>query len=405
MKRQQVLSIDYFDKFKCIGNKCEDHCCKNWSITIDKKTYMMYKKLQQSEFKNKLLDNTGRNRQSKSDYDYAKIKLVNNICPMFSEEGLCEVYSNIGEENMCYTCKTYPRFYNQVDNTLESSLTLSCIEVARHILLREDSIEFNLDIKDIDDARIDKGIKTINSKKLREKYFNEIRVFCIGLIQNRNYFIEERLAILGLFIKNINDITDESLLLETINTYNANISNGEFNNLLEGINTDKILDAQLEFLTNIYKIILSKNIIDQRFLQDFIKVVKSLNLDSGDSVQVKENFLSALKNNYREFMKDYEYIYENYLVNYMFKTLFPISKMSLLDTYVNLIVHFSVIKMNLVGLCGHYKDDMNTEKVIHFIQSFAKVVEHDNFIVDKLNKYLSENDLNTFAHMVILMRI
>lgn len=171
---------------------------------------------------------------------------------MFSEDGLCEVYSNIGEENMCYTCKTYPRFYNQVDNTLESSLTLSCIEVARHILLREDSIEFNLDIKDIDDARIDKGIKTINSKKLREKYFNEIRVFCIGLIQNRNYFIEERLAILGLFIKNINDITDESLLLETINTYNVNISNGEFNNLLEGINTDKILDAQLEFLTNIY---------------------------------------------------------------------------------------------------------------------------------------------------------
>lgn len=324
---------------------------------------------------------------------------------MFSEDGLCEVYSNIGEENMCYTCKTYPRFYNQVDNTLESSLTLSCIEVARHILLREDSIEFNLDIKDIDDARIDKGIKTINSKKLREKYFNEIRVFCIGLIQNRNYFIEERLAILGLFIKNINDITDESLLLETINTYNVNISNGEFNNLLEGINTDKILDAQLEFLTNIYKIILSKNIIDQRFLQDFIKVVKSLNLDSGDSVQVKENFLSALKNNYREFMKDYEYIYENYLVNYMFKTLFPISKMSLLDTYVNLIVHFSVIKMNLVGLCGYYKDDMDTEKVLHFIQSFAKVVEHDNFIVDKLNKYLSENDLNTFAHMVILMRI
>lgn len=37
MKRQQVLSVDYFDKFECIGNKCEDHCCKNWSITIDKK--------------------------------------------------------------------------------------------------------------------------------------------------------------------------------------------------------------------------------------------------------------------------------------------------------------------------------------------------------------------------------
>ena len=59
--------------------------------------------------------------------------------------------------------------------------------------------------------------------------------------------------------------------------------------------------------------------------------------------------------------------------------------------------------MNLIGLCGHYKEDMDKEKVVHFIQSFAKVVEHDSFIVDKLHKYLSSNNLNTFAHMVILM--
>ena len=118
MKNQKVLSIDYFDKFQCIGNKCEDHCCKNWGITIDKKTFTKYKKLQQSEFKIKLLDNIGRNRNSKSDYDYGKIKLVNNICPMFSEDGLCEVYQNIGEKNMCYTCRIYPRFYNQVYDTV-----------------------------------------------------------------------------------------------------------------------------------------------------------------------------------------------------------------------------------------------------------------------------------------------
>lgn len=213
MKKQQVLSIDYFDKFECIGDKCEDHCCKNWNIDIDKKTYMKYKKLQQSEFKNKLVNSIGRNRQSKSDYNYAKIKLVNGMCSMLSKDGLCDVYSNIGPQNMCYTCKVYPRYYNQVDSVLESSLTLSCIEVARNILLRENPIEFNLDIKEIDEVRIDKGIVTIETKKLRKKYFNDIRIFCIGLIQNRKYSIEERLVILGLFIKNLNDITEESLIL------------------------------------------------------------------------------------------------------------------------------------------------------------------------------------------------
>lgn len=37
MTKFNVLSIDYYKAFKCIGNKCEDNCCKGWKITIDKK--------------------------------------------------------------------------------------------------------------------------------------------------------------------------------------------------------------------------------------------------------------------------------------------------------------------------------------------------------------------------------
>lgn len=403
MKRQKVLNIDYYDNFKCIGNKCEDHCCKDWRITIDKKTYMKYKKLQNSEFKNKLIANIGRNRKSKSDYDYAKINLVNSKCPMFSEEGLCEIYQNIGEENMCHTCKIYPRSYNLVDDTIESSLTLSCIEVARNVLLRENQIEFNLDIKEIEDISINRNVNTIKSKSLREKYFNDIRVFSIGLIQDRRFTIEERLVILGLFIKNISNIDEENLIIETINQYNQNIESGAYNNLLENINLEKTTDAQLEFLTDIYKIILSKNINSKRYIENFVNIVNSLQLDGQNPEAIKERFIKSLDKYYNPFMKDYDYIYENYLVSYMFKTLFPINKMSLLDTYINIIVNFSIIKMNLIGLCGYYKEDMDTDKVLHLIQSFVKVVEHDNFIVDKLHKYLSENNLNTFAHMVILM--
>lgn len=403
MKKYKVLSVDYNDEFECIGNKCEDHCCKDWNITVDKKTYMKYKKLASSEFKTKLCNNVGRNRKSKSDYDYAKINLIDNKCPMLSEEGLCDVYKNIGPENMCYTCKTYPRIYNAVDDTIESSLTLSCIEVARNILLRKNSIEFNLDIKEIENLNTIKNISASKSKIIREKYFNEIRVFCIGLIQNRKFKIEERLTILGLFINNISNIKEESLVIETINKYSESIESGVYNNLLKDINFDKVIDAQLEFLTNIYKVILSKNIKDQRYIENFINIVNALKLNSENPDLIKESFINSLNDYYSPFMSNYEYIYENYLVSYMFKNLFPISNMSLMDTYINVIVNFSIIKMNLVGICAHNKENMDIDKVLYLIQSFVKIVEHDNFIVDKLHKYLSENDLNTFAHMVILM--
>lgn len=401
MKRQ-ILSMDYYNDFRCIGNKCEDHCCKDWRITIDKKTYMKYKKLQNSEFKNKLMDNVGRNRQSKSDYDYAKINLINNSCPMLSDEGLCEVYLNIGEENMCYTCKAYPRCYNEVDDRIESCLTLSCIEVAQNILLKKEPIEFNLDIKEIKDINVIKKVDTSKPKSLREKYFNEIRMFSIDLIQNRRFTIEERLSILGLFINSINDIKEDNVM-ETIEKYITNIENGIYDNLLKDISSDNIVNAQLEFLTNIYKIILNKNIKDKRYLENFINIVNSLKLASENSELIKERFLNSLDNHYKSFIKEHNYIYENYLVNYIFKTLFPMGKMSVLDTYINVVVHFAIIKMNLIGICEYYKDEMDTYKAVYLIQSFVKVVEHDNFIVDKLHKYLSENELNTIAHMVILM--
>lgn len=402
MNKYKNLRMDYYDNFRCSGNKCEDTCCKDWNISIDKKTYMLYKNLKNSEFKNKLMESIGRNRQSKSELDYAKIKLANNKCPMLSEYGLCEVYTNLGEEHMCNTCKTYPRSYNLVEDIMESSLSISCIEVARNILLRENPIEFNLDIKELDVKNIQKNINTKKFKNLREKYFNEIRIFSIGLIQNRSFSIEERLTILGLFIKTISELK-EDLVIQTIQQYNNNIQNGDLNNLLNGIDNGKVLDSQLEFLTNIYKIIISKNIKDQRFMDNFINIVNKLQLVSSNPELIKERFVESLNDFYNPFMKNYEYIYENYLVNYMFKNLFPISNMSLLDTYVNLVVHFSIMKMNLVGLCGHYKEEMDDEKVLHFIQSFAKVVEHDITIVGKIHRYLSENEMNTFAHMVILM--
>lgn len=67
-------------------------------------------------------------------------------------------------------------------------------------------------------------------------------------------------------------------------------------------------------------------------------------------------------------------IYENYLVSYMFKTLFPVSHMSLNDTYNDLVIRFSLIKMTLIGLCGYYKDDMKVDYAVDFIQSFVKAV-------------------------------
>lgn len=68
------LSIDAFNNFECIGNLCEDHCCREWSITIDKSTYDNYEKEDNEEFK-EIFKHAVSKRKDGGAYDYAVMNL------------------------------------------------------------------------------------------------------------------------------------------------------------------------------------------------------------------------------------------------------------------------------------------------------------------------------------------
>lgn len=397
------LSMEYYKKFKCIGNQCEDHCCKGWTIAIDKKTFKNYKQLKKTEFSSKLKSSIERNKDAISNNSYGFFKLVNGSCPMLSEDRLCEIYQNIGEDNMCNTCTVYPRSYNKVNDRTEGSLMLSCIEVARNILLSKECIEFSLDDTKVSDSGINKRIDKNNGNSYVDKNFDEIRSFCIGLIQERKYSIEERLSILGLFIQKLSNIEDSSLVINLINDYQYIINSDVYNGKLDNFDIESMIDAQIKFCVSVYNVILAKGINDKRFIDKFKVSFEYLKLNDTNIEDIKCTLKKSLENEYSEFINEYKYIYENYLVSYMFKSLFPVSNMSLNDTYNDLVIRFALIKMTLIGLCGHYKDDMKVDYAVEFIQSFVKVVEHDASIVQKINDYLRDNNRNSLAHMMIMM--
>ena len=42
---------------------------------------------------------------------------------------LCDIHGRIGEENLCITCKRFPRVYNIIDGIYEKSGLPSCEEI------------------------------------------------------------------------------------------------------------------------------------------------------------------------------------------------------------------------------------------------------------------------------------
>ena len=247
-------------------------------------------------------------------------------------------------------------------------------------------------------------MSTKNKKNITHEYFNEIREFAIGLIQNRRLTIENRLAVLGLFIKKLMESNDlDEKIQDIICNFNNLIECGQYDELIESLISEKGIDAQLEFLTQLNNIILSKRINNKRFIANFEKVIEGLHLESEEGNEIKTAFMDSLENSYRDFISKHQYIYENYLVCYMFKTMFPSSNKSIMETYLSLIVQFSILKMNMIGLCQYYKEEMDTDKTLNLIQSYASVTEHDEFLASKLQEFLKDKEYTSLAHGFTIM--
>ncbi|QQE74109.1 flagellin lysine-N-methylase [Brevibacillus composti] len=407
----KLLIPEYMKYFACIGSECEDTCCAGWSVSIDKATYKKYKKTKDKELSKQLDQNVVRNRKNPTDNRYAKIKMKEDLsCPFLNETKLCNIQLNLGESYLSYTCKTYPRTFNTINGVIEKAATLSCPEAARLALLNPEKMSFThadetINIKDVignsynfEDPRYANSIK---------RFFWDLRVFTIQVLQSREYKLWERLSILGIFYQTVQEYQEENKLSEIpelINEYVKGIEQGAFDQALQDIPANEFI--QLNILT---EILLSKKEsggYGERFLAYFTDFTKGVNPDNLKSLSgILKNYISAYQNYYQPFMEKHEYILENYLVNYVFKTLFPFNRTkNLFDNYVLMIAHYSLIKMLLIGLSGYHKENFDPQYAVGMISAVSKNIEHSDVFINKIVSYIQQKGFNTLSHMLLLIK-
>ncbi|QMV51846.1 hypothetical protein GXP68_11140 [Ewingella americana] len=96
MKEILISRPEYVENFQCIGSACEDHCCKQWNITIDKDTYKKYLKSEIPDIRNIAVENIVLTKKSHN--NWAKIKLnEHGICSYLDGDNLCKVHRAMGQ--------------------------------------------------------------------------------------------------------------------------------------------------------------------------------------------------------------------------------------------------------------------------------------------------------------------
>lgn len=125
---------DYYRQFQCVADQCEDTCCAGWQIVVDKKSLGKYRKVR-GPFRKKMRSSVdwkeGTFRQSED-----------KRCAFLKEDNLCEMYTALGKESLCRTCRRYPRHVEEFENVREITLSISCPEVARILLSKKEPVNF-----------------------------------------------------------------------------------------------------------------------------------------------------------------------------------------------------------------------------------------------------------------------
>ena len=123
----QIRKPCYFDQFTCLAAACPDSCCQEWDVLIDAASAARYRALSG--------DLGHRLRQVLKEEDgEVYMTIENGRCPMWRQDGLCRIQSELGHDALCKTCRDFPRLTHDYGVFTELGLELSCPEAARLIL-------------------------------------------------------------------------------------------------------------------------------------------------------------------------------------------------------------------------------------------------------------------------------
>ena len=383
----KIRTPDYFNEFKCIADKCEDTCCAGWGIVIDDESYKKYL-LVDGEFgyklRNKIIDEEGE-----------KIfALKGDRCSFLNENNLCDIYSNLGSDGLCYTCRQYPRYLEEFGNLREVGISLSCPEAARIILSKNDKVKFNLtendeEISSYNDINPNIYINLMQSRKI---------VF--DILQNREIGLNHRCAIILAFINEVQEKIDLNDI-NSIKDINKKYLNKEL--IDETINYFQTFNNKLEQkYLNIYKILNVFKDLKHIKPNDILGLENSLRYFWQNEEDLKV-YLS-INDSFNNYYKDKEYKFEQILIYYIFRYFMKaVFDYDVLAKVKFALISFIVIKELSVVRYFENREFLD-EDIVYIAHTYSKDIEHLEENVETLQELFETNsEFNIEKFMITLL--
>ena len=415
---EEVPPPTYAAAFQCIGASCEDTCCRTWNIPVDKKTYEQYQQFPADRLGSLVNQHVSVVEPVTHDNLFAQIQTTpSGFCPFFTTERTCGIQHEYGGQLLSATCSIYPRALNRVHGRLEGSLLLSCPEAARNVLLIPDSTEIAGNL-------FSGGFRTDNSFPLASNApgsiykpyfaFQRVRALLVDIVKDRSRPMWQRLLLIGSLCKQLNEITDEELsqtVPALIHNYRQMIGTSWLRAEMESLPDN--CELKLSVIFRLSQDRVQEKTCGTRFVDTFWSFVEGIGSPAGSTPESDvQRYQEAEKRYHRPLFERFPFILENYLLNYIYRNLFPFGREGspsfttrpIFDEYILMTTQFAWINGLLIGIAGRYKEAFAREHVVCAIQSHAREIEHNASTLASMLDFMRDNELDNLPSMAVMLR-
>ena len=377
---------EYFKDFKCIASKCEDTCCAGWGIVIDDVTYDRYKNVQGKfgeRLRSEIVHEAGENI----------FVLKGNNCPFLNKEKTCDIYINIGEENLCYTCQQYPRYTEEFGSLREIGISLSCPEAARIMLNNDKKVTFELS----ENEEVVSSYNDINAQLFIELL--QSRNIVMDMLQDRDIDLRKRVALALLFVDEIQEKIDESEIKE-IKSVREKYSDKLFlEELLEKLEEYKdnegIKYDNIQEYFNVFRDLKHITPNDPLGLNDALRYFWQADEDEELYILKHKQFV--------EYYEDKIYKFENILVYFVFryfmKAVFDYDALAKIKTAI--ISYMMIRELAVVRYIEN--NEFTDEDMVYIAHTYSKDIEHLEENIEALAELFETNEVFDIEEMVMAL--
>lgn len=358
----RTVKQSFFDEFICIADKCPDTCCQGWEIAMDQETLDKYKKYD-GPLKDKL--------DEAMDYEREVIRFgCDGKCPMLREDGLCSLVLDIGEENLGYTCHTYPRHVEEYEGLREWSVALSCPHAA-HLILNDMSSSYIEEEDDEEDPLEDDfdDFDLLLFTKLEDS-----RDVIYKIMKNRKYPALQRMGWCLKLARELQDLLDNDRIFEMddcINEWNEGYEDKEYISLYDYQYIDENIDALVRM---------------ERLRSDWNDVVDK----GGYFISKGEEHFEMQKTAFDEAMNkfDHDRILENIFGSFVYTYYLGAVYDDMIYAKVAMSV-FAVCMMDYLLMCEYENryEELNVYAYETIAHRFAKELEHSDENLNAVEDY------------------